>query len=121
MKAGYCVGLDWENRKVVTSAEFLMMEEFMCLQSIKNPADVICFETKQEQIAWKDCLVKGLLKLINGSDNPLISTAARNTSLFAIHGPAIGEFDCCSRMTGDELKKALSAKSLMELIYKIQN
>lgn len=121
MKAGYCLGIDWDNRKIVTASEFLMMEDFMSLKSIKNPSDVICYETKTEQIAWKDCLVKGLLKLINGSDNPLVSTAARNTGLFAPHGPAVGEVDVCSKVTGNELKEMLGVNSLMELIYKIQN
>jgi len=91
VKAGYWIGLDRTRDRIVFDNEFLMMEEFMDKHNVENKDLVGPFENKKYCKQTHEAVVKCALTYIHGSPNPLVVSAARNTSLFEPHGPALGD------------------------------
>ena len=91
MKAGYYVWIDYKERKVRMSPEFEMVEEFDARHD-QRPyphqwgLEIFEFSTKEEA---KEYQVKIATHL---AGDPRTNTMARNTNLFEMRGPAVGDF-----------------------------
>ena len=100
MKAGYFVGIDRSDKvygdKIVWNSKYEMMEEFMAENHISDTADLVFVGSdekydKDYQQKLAKALIRTSLVYLHGSDDPHFVSAARNTGLFGIHGPATGE------------------------------
>jgi len=92
MHAGHFVGYIKDKGRIVTDAEFLMLEEFMQKYGITDTTNIVGpYQDKVYATKMRDALVKTCLIYIHGSDNPKIVSSARNTSLFETRGPLVGD------------------------------
>ncbi len=94
MKVGYFVGYVEENGegKIVTSEHEMMLEEFMEKFKIDDPQNVVGpFMSPDGMAKMKESLVRLALVKIHGSSDPKKVSAARNTNLFKMKGPLMGD------------------------------
>ena len=91
MKAGYYVWIDKVERKVRISTEFEMVEEFDTRYD-QRPyphqwnVEIFEFPTYEEAKLFQ---VKVATRL---AGDPGVNTMARNTNLFKMRGPIVGDF-----------------------------
>jgi hypothetical protein len=94
MQCGFCIGINRDTKRIIKSKTEDLMEDFMQRNNIEDSQDVIVLPptaNKDYQERFFKALVDCLLIYIHGSNDPRICSAARNTSLFEMKGPAMGD------------------------------
>ncbi|MEK6882780.1 MAG: hypothetical protein AABY22_24365 [Nanoarchaeota archaeon] len=120
MKYGYFIGLDRKQKRLEVNREPTTMEEFMHQHNINNSNDLLIINSPQgpnREYAFKhrDAIVNALLQYFHGSSNPRVVSSARNTSLFEVRGPAVGDFNGDLNMSLMEFVSRLKTGILPEL------
>lgn len=91
MKAGYWFGLDRRIDRIVLDEEHLIMEDFIQRYNVARTDIVGPFVDKEHcRETWK-AVVNCALIYLHGSSNPSVVSASRNTSLFELKGPLLGD------------------------------
>ena len=91
MKAGYYVWIDHKERKVRISPEYELVEQFDARHNDrpyphKWNLEIFEFQEQAEARAFQQKIAKDL------AGDPRTNTRARNTSLFGLKGPIVGDF-----------------------------
>ena len=91
MKAGYYVWIDYQERKVRISPEYELVEQFDARHNDRpypHKWNLELFEV-QEASEARD-LQRRIARYLAG--DPRTNTRARNTNLFGLRGPVVGDF-----------------------------
>lgn len=92
MHFGFFIGLDRKKQRLIISIDSEELEDFACRHKIE-PKDIIGpFDNLDHASKVRKVIVNKLLEAFHGSSDPRVVGATRNTSLFEMRGPAMGDF-----------------------------